>query len=280
MKNQLLAFIVLFSGVLYAEKYDDRFFEDKYKYLFSEKVQTLSDGSRSFHHGRHFVRDGMNILILHGDSVEMAFQHGALLKEQIPLGAVPLSARMIEDIAYNEFGSPFMANLVNGLIDRFIRKRIEKFSQSNDMASLEYGGTIWGLHAGSGLSTDTISRAALAPDTYMILAALSMKLGGMPVNQSAFGSNCTTFTAWDEYTPDGELVFGRNLDFPQNGAFDRFPTVIYFNPTNGGQRFMGFSSAGVHNAGITGLNESEFILLLILFQLLKLPRREYHLSCL
>jgi hypothetical protein len=58
-------------------------FRAKYAPLYSAHVRENPDGSRSFHRGTLFRRSGIYVLHLKGDRFEMAFQHGALLKEQI-----------------------------------------------------------------------------------------------------------------------------------------------------------------------------------------------------
>jgi hypothetical protein len=44
------------------------------------------------------------------------------------------------------------------------------------------------------------------------------------------------------------------MDYPLNGYYDRFPTVVYFRPTGGDLPYMSFTSAGVHNCGLTACN--------------------------
>ena len=55
-------------------------------------------------------------------------------------------------------------------------------------------------------------------------------------------------------------LVGRNLDYPLNGYFDRYPTVIYFQPPAPALAYMSFVSAGIHNAGITAYNEAGIFL--------------------
>jgi hypothetical protein len=50
------------------------------------------------------------------------------------------------------------------------------------------------------------------------------------------------------------------MDYPLNGYYDRFPTVIYLEPTVPAQRHMSFVSAGIHNSGITSYNEAGLFL--------------------
>src|SRR5258708_3896001 len=58
----------------------------KYRHLYELPVEEHEDGSRSFHEGQLYRHHGLNVLRLRGDYVEMAFQHGRLLADQIPQG--------------------------------------------------------------------------------------------------------------------------------------------------------------------------------------------------
>src|SRR4051812_20936243 len=46
-----------------------------YRYLYKLPVVEYADGSRSFHDGLLYRCHGLNVLLLRGDFVEMAFQH-------------------------------------------------------------------------------------------------------------------------------------------------------------------------------------------------------------
>ena len=58
-------------------------------------------GSRSFHDGWLYRCHGLNVLFLRGDAIEMAFQHGRLLADQIPQGAVQGLLKLIDNVVAN-----------------------------------------------------------------------------------------------------------------------------------------------------------------------------------
>ena len=70
---------------------------DKYRALYELPVVEYGNGSRSFHDGWLYRCHGLNVLFLRGDVVEMAFQHGRLLADQIPQGTVPQSAKLVRN---------------------------------------------------------------------------------------------------------------------------------------------------------------------------------------
>jgi tetratricopeptide (TPR) repeat protein len=98
----------------------------------------------------------------------------------------------------------------------------------------------------------------------MLLMLAGLGRTGLPLSSlpplAAPASCCTSFAAWDGATADGSLLIGRNLDYPLNGFYDAFPTVIYREPTGAALRHMSFASAGVNNSGVTSYNEAGLFL--------------------
>ncbi len=66
---------------------------------------------------------------------------------------------------------------------------------------------------------------------------------------------CTTVIAWGSATEDGELLFGRNFDFPGVGVWDEAPAFVVNAPT-GGQRYAFFARRGADTAVVTVVNEA------------------------
>ncbi len=62
---------------------------------------------------------------------------------------------------------------------------------------------------------------------------------------------CTSFVQAGE-----NFFYGRNLDFPGVGYWDRYPVIQVTEPTKG-LRYIGFTTAGVPIGGITGINEAQ-----------------------
>ncbi len=230
----------------------------KYKHLYAEPVQGTADGGLSFHKGRLFHRGGVRVLSLEGDRFEMAFQHGRLLADVIPKGAVPQAALAVEHAVRNGFPS---IPLVTGIIVNAFYRRVTEGMFDYAMKTLgnssdEVLMDAYGLSEGSGLPLQTILYGALGPESLQVL------LGERVPNPAAaaYASHCTDFAVWGSRTADGEVILGRNTDYPLNGSYDEYPTVLYFNPARGQQKFMSVASAGVHNAGVVGINESGIFL--------------------
>jgi hypothetical protein len=70
---------------------------------------------------------------------------------------------------------------------------------------------------------------------------------------------CTSVIAWGETTVDGELLFGRNFDFPGVGVWDAAPAFIINAPT-GGQKYAFFARRGADIAVVTVVNEAGLVI--------------------
>ena len=70
---------------------------------------------------------------------------------------------------------------------------------------------------------------------------------------------CSTLIAWGRTTEDGELLFGRNFDFPGVGVWDAAPAFVVCVP-DGGQRYGFFTTKGADTAVVTVVNEAGIIL--------------------
>ncbi len=235
---------------------------EKYRHLHELPVEQHSDGSRSFHDGRLDRFHGLNILQLRGDCVEMAFQHGRLLADQIPQGAVPQSARLVGDAIANVLWSRRrLEDRVFVGAQQFLTRRL--FAAASRRLAEVFGhdtalDELIALCDGAGISISQAIQGIYNPELLLILARYQGRrspTGGPPAAVIP-PSCCSSFAAWGSMTAGGDLLVGRNLDYPLNGYFDRFPTVIYFEPPTPALRYMSFVSAGVHNAGITAYNEA------------------------
>jgi len=255
--------ITLFTGVANAVSVDSyvnaRALRRQYSYLYQMDVQTQSDGSLKFDKARLFHKNGINVLSLKGDAFEMAFQDATLLKDQIVNGSALIqTSQIIPNAIQNNYGeNPLIARVIKRYIDKHIGQEIvDAWYQNRPDQMIQFVGQAFAISEASGLSVDQIFDAFIAPDAYMVLAQMSSQ-GQLPGSYKNLAGNCSSFSAWGDYTPDKQLIMGRNLDFPITGAFDRYPTVIYFEPTPDlGQKIMSVTSSGAHLPSLTGLNES------------------------
>jgi hypothetical protein len=70
---------------------------------------------------------------------------------------------------------------------------------------------------------------------------------------------CTSVIAWGDATHDGELLFGRNFDFPGVGVWDAAPAFV-INAPRGGQRYAFFARRGADTAVVTVVNEAGLVI--------------------
>jgi len=70
---------------------------------------------------------------------------------------------------------------------------------------------------------------------------------------------CSTLIAWGKTTEDGELVFGRNFDFPGIGVWDAAPAFVACVPDRG-QRYGFFTTRGADTAVVTVVNEAGLVM--------------------
>lgn len=236
----------------------------KYRQLYELPVVEHADGSRSFHEGLLYRCHGLNVLLLRGDFVEMAFQHGRLLVDEIPLGALRGCAKLIDNAIANSLGS-------GGAVQKWMVERLQQFVSARVVSTTRRmlakvapdAATLYeavALSDASGVHASQVIRALFNPEMLLLLAGLGRS--GFPLNGADVvpPACCTSFVAWDGATSDGSLLIGRNLDYPLNGFYDAFPTVIYRDPTGPGLRHMSFVSSGVNNCGVTSYNEAGLFL--------------------
>jgi hypothetical protein len=234
-----------------------------YKALYDLPVVEHEGGRRTFHQGTLYRHHGLYVLYLKGDGTEMAFQHGRLLANEILAGCVQPSASQVDRAVANTYGKygPLQRMITEG-IHRFMTNTMLNCALASGQRYLgeeeTFDETI-ALADATGLPAMTLIRALFGPEVLLLLATAdsdSRRLN-VPVRTALpIPISCSSFAAWGSTTKDGNLIIGRNMDYPLNKYYDQFPTVIYYEPTDGTQRHMAFVSAGIHNSGLNGYNES------------------------
>lgn len=259
MRSVVLFFI--FSGVIAWGYETPEKIKNKYQALYLLQPVIQADGSVKLGEAQLFHRGGINVLSLKGDSFEMAFQHGKLLKQQVREGSLPQIAQSIENSLRNII--PNIPVVTNAVVNYFykhyteaiVEYSIENSGLSRDEALLE----AYGLSEGSELPLDVVIRGAYGPESLQTILGEMMKgKTKFPVRGAV--NECTDFVARGALTSKGEMIIGRNTDYPLNGFFEKYTTVIYYHPTDGAQKYMAVTSAGVHTAGVIGFNESGLFL--------------------
>lgn len=201
--------------------------------------------------GKLYHIKGLRVLQLYGTEEEMAYQHGVLLKEDIQKGVIRYLANKLEFEAKNEGPlkkHPWLQKLVLTYVNQVVFRNLIRHIPE------EYKKVINVLSKTTGISSSDILKAASMPDAMVILSSLVSKPF---INTQTFG--CTSFVTFDEMTQTGELMHGRNLDFPVANFWDRYSTIAYCSPKFG-QKYCAITTAGILLPGVTGFNESGLIL--------------------
>lgn len=254
-------FCALTSSNLVAAESIPTHITSKYKHLLTHEIKDVSPRVRTLGDAKLYMRDGIRVLYLKGDRFEMAYQHGKLLKSEIGNGALPKIASMVESAAKNSFPDiPSVVDpIIEGIYKTYTTAIINHSSKASNMTRDDYMIEAYGLSAGSGLALETVIRAFLSPETLQIILGQQMRgQKNLPAPYSV--NECTDFAIPPTKTFNGGFIIGRNTDYSLNGYFDKYPTIIYYNPTDGAQPYMSITSAGVHTAGVVGYNQSGLFL--------------------
>lgn len=216
---------------------------------------TLLTASKSYGPAVLHHKKGIRVLHLYGTEEEMAYQHGSLLKEDIPQGAAGYLAHKFENEVRRDGplkNSPLLQEIAIRLGHAVIFNRLIRQIPEEERKIIR------ALSEASGIPKNDFERAAALPDAMVILSQyISGRYFLSKMMPKILG--CTGYVAFDQMTQSGELVQGRNLDFPVGNYWDRYPTVTYHYPTTG-QKYVSIATAGVYTAGVTGFNESGLIL--------------------
>ena len=224
---------------------------ERYAPLYNATVSTEPDGSKIFGDARLWRRGAVNVLYLKGDAFEMAFQHGKLLGPEIAQGSLERASRISSDAIHANLGDGPAAGALTAYAEHGITQKIVRYTHAYHR-EIQLLDEAWGLSEATGIPVRTILMAALGPESSQVLLGVTSSKDSVGISGSV--NHCTDFAVWDKFSATGEMVIGRNTDYPLNGFYDRFTTVIYYDPKDGGQRYMTATSAGFHIAGVAGFN--------------------------
>lgn len=168
-------------------------------------------------------------------------QHGALFGQRTRASGI---MDFYCDYVARQAGGGVLGSAALGLLHAHFARRLSP--QAKEL--------IQGFSLASGLDAPRLSRATVMPDVMNFLIGLNGRLTAAPLG-------CTSVAAWGDYTQDGRLLYGRNLDFPGNGLFDRAPLVSRHFPDSG-MPYVTVGTAGSVVDGITGINEAGLTLAL------------------
>jgi hypothetical protein len=208
---------------------------------------------------------------LAGTQTEMGAQHGALVAAD--------AVRLIE--FYNTMPERTLAGDMGGLGRRVVRtiarawqgRLVKERPPELAARSRAFADAVQAALPGAKVPSDAmldiatmdalqncvalVARAKLGP-----FAAPSPlgKLGARFARRSVRAAMpaCSTAIAWGAATHDGELMFGRNFDFPGVGVWDAAPAFVTCAPT-GGQRYGFFATRGADAPVVTVVNEAGLV---------------------
>ncbi|RYE88898.1 MAG: hypothetical protein EOO75_12750, partial [Myxococcales bacterium] len=197
---------------------------------------------------------GFHVLRLGGTDEEMGYQHGWLLREVIPRGPLPAFARHVSRLLGRGglLGPAAGASgLIGAALGRTVGRQLEASYPARARAALR------GLAAGAGLDEGELLRAVTMPDTFLwAVEQYRKRRGFLPAPRSGVPTfGCTSVLGWGDATATGELLHGRNFDYPGVGTWDAEPVVAFHAPSDG-QPYVALTSAGVLLGGITAMNEA------------------------
>ena len=157
--------------------------------------------------------DGFKVAVLNGSYFEMGKQYGELLKDDIDTVATLASLAIVQMAGADKAES----------IRELIRSQIDQYPK-------RFRDLLDGMAEGSGLPLEEV---AIAEHVVSILIA---------VQEGLF---CSSITTWGDYTTEGQLVMGRNFDYPSMyRALAPQLCLVVFNPIDGSVPTAIFGYAG------------------------------------
>ncbi len=196
-----------------------------------------------------------------GSDREIGRSHGEQLKEVIPKGMVKFYLQVWKNAVESGPKHWLKRRLFKALTFLVDPLLIRRFLSQLPPEARE---RIKGLSEGSGLPYDDLTTVVVLPDLFPLLQAYLARVRPqtfLDVQVPKFG--CTSFLSSGE-----EFFYGRNLDFPGVGYWDKYPVIQSTRPKDG-LRYLAFTTAGVPLGGITGMNEAQISVALHLHYSLK-----------
>jgi tetratricopeptide (TPR) repeat protein len=194
---------------------------------------------------------GLHVLKLKGSFREMGYQHGRLLREEIPTGPIPYYRTYSEKLLGRTVAgraAPYVWPAISRLLGGRVARGLPDFA-------LE---TVRGLAEGAGVPYERLLEGCTMPDSLLWLSARMMQLrppGPAVAHRLALGLGCTSAIAWGGATRDGRLMHARNLDYHGVSTWPSTAAVLFHEPEQG-QRYVSVAAAGVALGGVTAMNQS------------------------
>lgn len=185
-----------------------------------------------------------------GSDLDIGRQHAEILGSRVHQGMVGFYGDFWGRLLSNKpktFPKNLAATLIQKLVDPGLVNQLVK--QIPEHARQR----ILGISQAANIPFHKLLTPLVLPDLLPLLQAYAGKLGAVNfVDVSPpplFG--CSSFVHNGK-----QFLQARNLDFPGVGYWDRYPVIQMMAP-KGTLRYIGFNTAGVAIAGITGVNEAQ-----------------------
>lgn len=195
----------------------------------------------TFEGGRLYRAGKFNVLVLNGTYREMGRQYGGLIGPQIKamykesLNVTSTTTAMLEEMGMKD---PEVS------LQNFTSPRFQAYPK-------RFQEMITGISETSDAPLSEICAINEFFDYFLWRFS-------NPAAQSE--GHCSAITAWGNYTGGKPLVMGRNFDFaPDYRNFDKYITVVVFNPTDGSNSAATIAYAGMVGA-IQSFNEAGLVL--------------------
>lgn len=189
---------------------------------------------------------GLHVLQLSGGPYERGFQHGALLRQAIPNGPLPLFGRYMEVFLQHSRARPVSGAILSWLHHRVTPRIVGQYSPRLRAA-------IAGLADGAGLPEEEVARAYALPESMLAAISAYARTGRRPIALPPL-YGCTSAVAGRSRTVRKQLLHARNFDFFGMDRWAAEPVVAFHTPEEG-LRYVTVTSAGVIGGGVTAMNE-------------------------
>ena len=197
---------------------------------------------------------------LQGTQAEMGAQHGALVADDarrllafyrtMPERQLAGGRPALEKLAVRRVAAAWQARLARERPPELVA-RAEAFMDAAGVPARDRRAALQTLATMDSLQNcvSLVARLGLGPFGAPFAARATV----------AAAPACSTLIAWGRTTADGELVFGRNFDFPGVGVWDAAPAFVTCVPDRG-QRYGFFTTRGADAPVVTVVNEAGLVL--------------------
>ncbi len=220
-----------------------------------EQEVKVTEGVKHFGPAWLARHEGVYVLYVEGTDYEMGYQHGVLLRDEIHEGFVPyMDGFILREIEHSMIGGmPPLVMLAKWFMDTMVLDSIA----GQIPEDIDQG--LRGLAEGSGYPYSSLRRVLVYADAGQAMQGMVYGKQRLYPDLAHFtGFGCSSFAASGPAAKNGHMIHGRNFDWPGANIYENYQTVIFCKPASG-QRYAAITTAGLHTAGATAMNESGLV---------------------